>query len=141
MHKYFLLRTAVVIAAGFLLASGCRQSRPGEEASAPVNPSAWPGFGSTPGPIMVGRPIKLSDLTESERRFGVAPKRGPGIVYQDDIILMEHGDQAIRSFSSNGLSWTFDANAPQVNEIQPGKIVFATGRALAGAPRPYQSLS
>jgi hypothetical protein len=43
---------------------------------------------------------------------------------------MEHGDQAIRSFSSNGLSWTFDANAPQVNEIQPGKIVFATGRAV-----------
>ena len=79
---------------------------------------------------MTGRPVKLSDLTESERRFGVAPKRGPGIVYQDDIILMEHGDQAIRSFSSNGLSWTFDANAPQVNEIQPGKIVFATGRAV-----------
>ena len=60
----------------------------------------------------------------------MAPKRGAGIVYQDDIILMEHGDQAIRSFASNGLSWNFDANAPQVNEIQPGKIVFATGRAV-----------
>jgi hypothetical protein len=112
------------------LANGCRQTRPGDEASGPAKPSAWPGFASGTGPIMAGRPIKLGDLTESERRFGVAPKRGPGVVYQDDIILMEHGDQAIRSFSSNGLSWTFDANAPQVNEIQPGKIVFATGRAV-----------
>ena len=51
-------------------------------------------------------------------------------MYQPDIILMEHGDQAIRSFASNGLSWSFDANAPQVSEIQPGKIVFATGRAV-----------
>jgi hypothetical protein len=114
---YFLL---------IFLASGCH--RTGDEASGPAK--TWPGFGSSPGPIMVGRPIKLSDMTETERRFGVAPKRGPGVVYQDDIILMEHGDQAIRSLSSNGLSWTFDANAPQVNEIQPGKIVFATGRAV-----------
>jgi hypothetical protein len=123
----------MISAVCFLLiffANGCRQTRPGDEASGPANPSAWPGFASGTGPVMAGRPIKLSDLTESERRFGVAPKRGPGIVYQDGIVLMEHGDQAIRSFSSNGLSWTFDANAPQVNEIQPGKIVFATGRAV-----------
>ncbi len=129
MHKHLVPRVAV-IAAGFLLASGCQEKRPGNETSRPANPSAWPGFGSSAGPIMVGRPIKLADMTESERRFGIAPKRGPGIEYKDDIILMEHGDQAIRSFSSNGLSWTFDANAPQVNEIQPGKIVFATGRAV-----------
>jgi hypothetical protein len=63
---------------------------------------AW--FWIEPGPIMIGRPIKLSDMTESEKRFGVAPKRGPGIMYRDDTILMEHGDRAIRSFSSNGLT-------------------------------------
>jgi hypothetical protein len=129
MHKLLLVRSAV-IAAIFLLASGCQQKRPEDKAFGPANPSAWSGFASSPGPIMVGHPIRFSDMTESEKRFGIAPKRGPGIEYQDDIVLMEHGDQAIRSFSSNGLSWTFDANAPQVNEIQPGKIVFATARAV-----------
>jgi hypothetical protein len=110
-----------------LLVSGCRQRRSGDNVSGPAQ---WSGFSSTPGPILVGHPVKLSDLTESERKFGIAPKRGPGVEYQDDVVLMEHGDQAIRSAASNGLSWTFDANAPQVNEIQVGKVVFATGRAV-----------
>jgi hypothetical protein len=128
MRKDLLLRTAV-IAACLLVVSGCRQKRSGDETSL-ANPKAWPGFASVPGPVLVGHPLKLSEMTETERRWGMAPKRGAGIVYQDGIILMEHGDQAIRSFASNGLSWNFDANAPQVNEIQPGKIVFATGRAV-----------
>src|SRR5450755_2589034 len=125
MHRFSLTARATVIVAIFLLANGCQQKHTGSEISGPSNPGEWPGFRSSPGPIMAGRPIKFSEMTESEKRFGIAPKRGPGIEYQDDIILMEHGDQAIRSFSSNGLSWTFDANAPQVNEIQVGKIVFA----------------
>ena len=50
------------------------------------------------------------------------------MTYQDNIILMEHGDKAIQSFASDGISWTLDANAPQVNEIQEGKILFATDR-------------
>jgi hypothetical protein len=129
MRKDLLLRAAV-IAAGLVVVSGCQQKRPSDATSGLKNPRAWPGFASVPGPVLVGHPLKLSEMTETERRWGMAPKRGAGIVYQDDIILMEHGDQAIRSFASNGLSWNFDANAPQVNEIQPGKIVFATGRAV-----------
>jgi hypothetical protein len=124
-----LLLRAAVIAACLLVVSGCRQKRGGDETSL-GNPRAWPGFASVPGPVLVGHPLKLSEMTETERRWGMAPKRGAGVVYQDNIILMEHGDQAIRSFAANGLSWNFDANAPQVNEIQPGKIVFATGRAV-----------
>jgi hypothetical protein len=129
MSKDLLLRTAVV-AACLLVVSGCRQKRGGDETSGLANPKAWAGFASVPGPVLTGHTLKLSEMTETERRWGMAPKRGAGIVYQDDIILMEHGDRAIRSFAANGLSWNFDANAPQVNEIQPGKIVFATGRAV-----------
>lgn len=79
-------------------------------------------------PVQVGHPIKLSDLSESEINFGIAPQRGPGVTYQDGIILMEHGDKAIRSFASDGMSWTLDANAPQVSDIQVGKVLFATDR-------------
>ena len=43
---------------------------------------------------------------------------------------MEQGDKAIKSVASDGMTWTFDANAPQVSDFQVGKIVFATGRAV-----------
>ncbi len=98
MRKDLLLRTAVIVAC-LLVISGCQQKRGGDETSGLANPRAWAGFASVPGPVLVGHPLKLSEMTESERRWGMAPKRGAGIVYQDDIILMEHGDQAIRSFA------------------------------------------
>jgi hypothetical protein len=99
----------------------CRKSGPSES-------SFPPDFWLSSAPVQVGHSVKLSDLSESEIRFGIAPKRGPGVTYQDGVILMEHGDKAIRSFASDGLSWTFDASAPQVSEIQEGKILFATDR-------------
>ena len=86
------------------------------------------GFLLSNAPVQVGHAIKLSDLSESEIRFGIAPKRGPAVTYQDNIILMEQGDKAIQSFASDGMSWTFDANAAQVNDIQVGKVLFATDR-------------
>jgi len=101
---------------------GCRKSGPAEASLFPAD------FWLSNAPILTGHAVKLSDLSESEIRFGIAPKRGPGVTYQDGIILMEHGDKAIQSFASDGLSWTFDASAPQVSEIQEGKVLFATDR-------------
>jgi hypothetical protein len=75
------------------------------------------------------QPVDPAALTESQRKYGVAPTPDSKVEYQPGIIIMEHGDQAIRSFGSDGLTWTFDASAPHVNEFQMGKIVFATGRA------------
>jgi hypothetical protein len=75
-------------------------------------------------------PIDPHTLSESQIKFGVAPRRDPSVEYQPDIILMENGDKAIKSVATDGLSWTFDANAPQVSDFQEGKIVFATGRAV-----------
>lgn len=100
----------------------CRKSDTAEHSSLPAD------FMLSSAPVLTGHAVKLSDLSESEIRFGIAPKRGPGVTYQDGIILMEHGDKAIQSFASDGLSWTFDATAPQVSEIQEGKILFATDR-------------
>jgi hypothetical protein len=130
MNRTWIVR-ALLIAAMLLLAAGCRKKPAGDNISGSSGTSGqWSGFSSSPGPILVGHTVKLSDMTPSEQKFGIAPKRGPGVEYQPDVILMEHGDQAIRAASSNGLSWTFDANAPQVSDFQVGKIVFATGRAV-----------
>src|SRR6185437_12113726 len=54
----------------------------------------------------------------------------PRVVYAPDVILMEEGDKAIKMAASDGMTWVFDASAPHVNELQEGKIVFATGRAV-----------
>lgn len=116
--KRFLILIMLVM----VFDGACRKSETAERGSLPA------GFWLSNAPVLVGHSVKLSDLSESEIRFGIAPKRGPGVTYQDGIILMEHGDKAIQSFASDGLSWTFDANAPQVSEIQEGKILFATDR-------------
>ena len=119
--KYLILIALLVTFDG-----ACHKSGPSE--TSPTSSSVGADFWLSKSPVITGHAVKLSDLSESEVRFGIAPKRGPGVTYQDGIILMEHGDQAIRSFASDGMSWTFDANAPQVNEIQAGKVLFATDR-------------
>ena len=74
--------------------------------------------------------VDINQLSESEREFGIAPRRTKDVEYADGVIVMEEGDKAIRSMAGDGMNWTFDANAPHVNEFQEGKIVFATGRAV-----------
>jgi hypothetical protein len=69
-------------------------------------------------------------LTDAETRYGVSPTRNSQVTYQDDVIVMEHGAEAIRSQAPNGLTWTIDASAPGARDIQPGKILFATGRVV-----------
>jgi hypothetical protein len=75
-------------------------------------------------------PMDPKKMTASQIQFGVAPKRKKEVEYVDDVIVMEEGDKAIRSMGGNGMSWTFDANAPHVSEFQEGKVVFATGLAV-----------
>jgi len=87
------------------------------------------GPGAVPGATVL-KPVDLHSLSETEMKFGIAPQRSSTVEYQPDVIVMEHGDKAIRSISSNGMEWEFDANAEHVSEFQEGKIVFATGRAV-----------
>ncbi len=144
MHAY-LKKCLVPILFVVVFDSACWKSNTPEGGSrSTAVPSFGAGFMQSNAPVLVGHPVKLSDLSESEIRFGIAPKRGPGVTYQDNIILMEHGDKAIQSFASDGVSWTLDANAPQVNEIQEGKILFATDRCagkVVGVQRNGNSVS
>jgi hypothetical protein len=129
--RAYLEQCLVLILLVLVFNGACRKSDKPESVSpsrSTVASSFGPGFMLSNAPVLVGHPIKLSDLSESEIQFGIAPKRGPGVTYQDNIILMEHGDKAIQSFASDGMSWTFDAKAPQVNDIQEGKVLFATDR-------------
>ena len=87
------------------------------------------GPDAVPGATQL-KPIGLHSLSETEMKYGIAPQRTGTVEYQPEVIVMEHGDKAIRSVASNGMEWEFDANAEHVGEFQEGKIVFATGRAV-----------
>jgi hypothetical protein len=122
------------------LAGGCRKSTAPAPAPKASQQSVDSGSKATaaddlfdfkrhPRKSMI-KPIEVSTLSETEKKYGRAPQLDASVEYQPGIILMPEGDKAIRSVGTDGMSWTFDANAPHVNELEQGKIVFATGRAV-----------
>jgi hypothetical protein len=106
--------------AGVEISPGSQQ---GESANSFFNPKNYPD-------AVQGSFIDPQKLTASERKYGMAPKRDPRVTYQDGVILMEHGDQAIREAKTDGMTFSFDAKAEHVGELAEGKIVFATGRVV-----------
>lgn len=78
----------------------------------------------------VGKPVDPHALASAELQFGRPPKRDPSVTYQPDVLIMEHGDAALRSMESNGIISHFAADAPQVDQIVQGKIIFATERCV-----------
>jgi hypothetical protein len=97
-----------------------------------VSTSASPTASPTPEPTSrssahAADPHSLSD---AELSFGVSPQKSNAVTYQDNVVLMEQGSKAIRSVSSDGMTWTLDGSAPNVGDIAPGKVLFATSRAV-----------
>jgi len=83
-----------------------------------------------PSPRVAGVPAALAKLTPNELKWGISPTRNAQVTYQPDVIIMEHGSDAIRAMASNGMTYTIDANAPHADEIKVDKILFATGRVM-----------
>ena len=157
--KPFHLRTlAIALIVLCALPAGCSKKADTAKSSKPSTPSATPTpppataasapqSASSPTartddtPAWISHPeiapgtISLSsvdphDMSPSEKAYGRAPKLSPDVDYQPGVIVMEEGDKAIKSIANDGITWTFDANAPHVSEFQTGKIIFATGRAV-----------
>lgn len=98
-------------------------SQEGETAQSFFDPKNYPD-------AVQGTFIDPKTLTASERKYGIAPKPDSRVTYQDGIVLMEHGDQAIREAKTDGMTFIFDATAEHVGEFEEGKIIFATGRVV-----------
>jgi hypothetical protein len=69
-------------------------------------------------------------LGSSQTQYGAAPTRTSDVTYQPDVIIPDGGASAVRSVSSDGLTWTIDANAPHASELAVGKILFVTNRGV-----------
>lgn len=89
----------------------------------------WDGFIANT-PVVVGRALKPGDLSPTEMKFGIAPKRVADVVYQDNIVLLENGDRLVRAAATDGLGWTLDASDPHIAALKTGDIVFATSRCV-----------
>ena len=98
-------------------------SQEGESAESFFDPKKYPD-------AVQGSIVDPQKLTATERKYGMAPKRDAHVTYQEGIILMEHGDQAIREAKTDGMTFSFDAKAEHVGEFEEGKIIFATGRVV-----------
>ena len=92
--------------------------------------SSGPGSSASARNSGAPRQLKPNELTEAERKYGIAPIPDDTIKYQPDVILVGGGAESIRSESANGFGWTIDANAAHADELVPGKVMFLTGRAV-----------
>ncbi|MEU0096850.1 hypothetical protein [Kribbella sp. NPDC006257] len=62
--------------------------------------------------------------------YGSAVKPDPNVKLQPDVVIVEGGPKAIRSVSGDGAVWTIDGHAKGAGDLQPGKIMFATSKAV-----------
>jgi hypothetical protein len=93
--------------------------------------AACQGGGGSSGTQSAAR----SDLAN---RYGYGPQPDPSVTYQPDVVLIAGGPTAIRGVSRDGLTWSMDAHAPGVDQLSPGRIMFASsvavGRVLKREP-------
>jgi hypothetical protein len=120
---------SLIVVAALLTAIACKKpdAAPAGTDSAPASQSAAPT--SAPDDV-TGMSPALAKLTPNERKWGISPTLNDKVTYQPDVIIMEHGSDAVKAMASNGLTWTIDANAPHASEIVVDKILFATGRVM-----------
>ena len=91
--------------------------------------SGSPVFGApiSPGSISPSQvPVPTSTITT----FGYGPSSDPSVKYQPDVVRIGGGPTAIRSVSTDGLTWTMDGTATGVADLAVGKIMFASGSAV-----------
>src|SRR5665213_623994 len=112
-----LSRIGVALLIAVALIGGCKRAAPPTSAGADT-PASVPASSST------------QILSDAESRYGVSPKLDPRVTYQSDVIVMEHGAEAIRAPTADGFTWTIDGAAQGASSIEPGKILFATGRVV-----------
>jgi hypothetical protein len=82
------------------------------------------GGGQTGASIPSGPPDQATST------YGYGASRNAPVTYQPDVVVVEGGPGVIRSVSGNGLIWTIDGSASGASDLQVGKIMFATSRAV-----------
>ncbi len=72
------------------------------------------------------------DTGGSADTYGHGPQDDDSVTYQPDVVLIGGGPDAIRGVSDDGMVWTMDADAGGMEDLEVGKVMFASS---AGAGR------
>lgn len=125
--------------------TGAIASPEGSEAAETVSPEAPSSATTSESPEASGSPeaeltpgISVSaqlatpsqGLGAADVQYGVAPTRNPDVTYNPDVVIPDGGASSVRSVSTDGLTWTIDANAGHASELAVGKILFITNRGV-----------
>ncbi|MFE9206338.1 hypothetical protein [Micromonospora sp. NPDC007230] len=78
------------------------------------------------------RPAVRTDATmgDADLRYGAAPAPASGVTLQPDVVLVGGGGRSVRSVTADGLTWRIDAAARNARQLEPGKVMFITGRGV-----------
>ncbi|MGV9610087.1 hypothetical protein ACWDR2_41240 [Streptomyces sp. NPDC003631] len=75
------------------------------------------------------------DTTAAALTYGAGPVEDRSVTYQSDVVLVEGGAGAIRSASPDGLTWTIDGQAAGASDVEVGKVMYVTSRAVGRVVR------
>ncbi|MEZ5265687.1 MAG: hypothetical protein R2755_28765 [Acidimicrobiales bacterium] len=68
-------------------------------------------------------------LTDAEWDHGASIRRDTdGVVFQPDVVIPGGGAASVVSVSGDGLTWTLDGDADEVDQLAPGKLLLVTNR-------------
>lgn len=65
--------------------------------------------------------------------------RTKAYTYQPDVVFVEGGPGAIVSASPDGVVWTVDAGADGADDVEVGKVMYVTSRAVGRVARVERS--
>lgn len=90
---------------------------------------ACSGTPDQPSQTGTARFPRLDELSDAEKRYGMAPRRSPDVTLQPDVVLMPDGPKAVREMGADGFTWTIDPDAEGAGDIEPGTVLLLTSRA------------
>jgi hypothetical protein len=79
-------------------------------------------------------PDELS-MAEAEARYGMAPRPDSSITLQPGVVLIGGGPASIRKMDAATMTFTLDGDADGVDELEPGKVMFASAVAVGRVVR------
>lgn len=89
---------------------------------------ACSGGGDDSGSARVSSPDER--LTDAEWDYGASFTRDvDGVTFQPAVVIPGGGADAVVEATGDGLTWTLDGDAAEVDDLAPGKVLLATNRA------------
>ena len=74
-------------------------------------------------------PVGGGPVTQAVLNYGFGAQQAGQAAYQPDVVVVGGGPDAIRSASSDGLTWTIDRGAAGAGDLAVGKVMLLTSQA------------